>query len=76
MSPFTRPACVYWEDTDGAAIICHANNPHFLERARSESPRAHGHSRGTLARDPNVRSFRPKRLSDFLISALRAEAEI
>jgi acyl-CoA thioester hydrolase len=135
---FTWPARVYWEDTDGGAIVYYANYLRFLERARTEWLRSHGHSQAVLARDPgilftvvslqvdyraparlddeleiscrpcaegaaslrfvqsihragdtprllldatvrvaclDVHSLRPKRLPEFLVSALRAEAE-
>ena len=44
MSVFSWPARVYWEDTDGGAIVYYANYLRFLERARTEWLRAHGHS--------------------------------
>ena len=138
MSGFTWPARVYWEDTDGGAIVYYANYLRFLERARTEWLRSYGHSQAALARDPgilftvvslqvdyraparlddeleiscrpcaeggaslrfaqsihragdaphllldatvrvaclDVRSLRPRRLPEFLVSALRAEAE-
>ena len=51
MSVFSWPARVYWEDTDGGAIVYYANYLRFLERARTEWLRAHGHSQLELARD-------------------------
>ncbi|MBV8341049.1 MAG: Tol-Pal system-associated acyl-CoA thioesterase, partial [Gammaproteobacteria bacterium] len=36
MSVFRWPVRVYWEDTDGGAIVYYANYLRFLERARTE----------------------------------------
>ena len=44
MSPFLWPARVYWEDTDGGAIVYYANYLRYLERARTEWLRARGYS--------------------------------
>ncbi len=54
MSRFAWPARVYWEDTDGGAIVYYANYLRFLERARTEWLRAQGHSQLELARDPGI----------------------
>jgi acyl-CoA thioester hydrolase len=54
VSVFCWPARVYWEDTDGGAIVYYANYLRFLERARTEWLRAHGHSQLELARDPGI----------------------
>jgi len=54
VSPFVWPARVYWEDTDGGAIVYYANYLRYLERARTEWLRAHGHSQGLLAREPGI----------------------
>lgn len=54
MSVFSWPARVYWEDTDGGAIVYYANYLRFLERARTEWLRAQGHSQLELARDPGI----------------------
>ena len=54
MSVFSWPARVYWEDTDGGAIVYYANYLRFLERSRTEWLRAHGHSQLELAREPGV----------------------
>jgi len=51
---FTWPARVYWEDTDGGAIVYYANYLRFLERARTEWLRALGHSQAALAQDPGI----------------------
>ena len=49
MSVFAWPARVYWEDTDGGAVVYYANYLRYLERARTEWLRAHGHSQQELA---------------------------
>ena len=54
MSGFSWPARVYWEDTDGGAIVYYANYLRYLERARTEWLRARGHSQQELARDPGI----------------------
>jgi len=54
VSAFSWPARVYWEDTDGGAIVYYANYLRFLERARTEWLRAQGHSQLELARDPGI----------------------
>ena len=54
MSAFRWPARVYWEDTDGGGIVYYANYLRFLERARTEWPRARGHSQLQLARDRGI----------------------
>jgi acyl-CoA thioester hydrolase len=51
---FTWPARVYWEDTDGGAIVYYANYLRFLERSRTEWLRACGHSQAELAREPGI----------------------
>ena len=54
MSVFSWPARVYWEDTDGGAIVYYANYLRFLERSRTEWLRAHGHSQLALVRESHV----------------------
>ena len=54
MREFTWPARVYWEDTDGGAIVYYANYLRYLERARTEWLRALGHSQQQLALDPGI----------------------
>jgi acyl-CoA thioester hydrolase len=54
VSEFSWPARVYWEDTDGGAIVYYANYLRFLERARTEWLRAQGHSQLVLAREPGI----------------------
>jgi len=51
---FSWPARVYWEDTDGGAIVYYANYLRYLERARTEWLRALGHSQHELAREPGI----------------------
>ena len=46
---FSWSARVYWEDTDGGGIVYYANYLRFLERARTEWLRAHGHSQQELS---------------------------
>jgi acyl-CoA thioester hydrolase len=54
VSVFSWPARVYWEDTDGGAIVYYANYLRFLERSRTEWLRAHGHSQRALAQESRV----------------------
>jgi acyl-CoA thioester hydrolase len=54
VSSFSWPARVYWEDTDGGAIVYYANYLRFLERARTEWLRAQGHSQLALASEPGI----------------------
>ncbi|MBV8145148.1 MAG: tol-pal system-associated acyl-CoA thioesterase [Gammaproteobacteria bacterium] len=54
MSVFSWPARVYWEDTDGGAIVYYANYLRFLERARTEWLRTLGQSQRELAREPGI----------------------
>ncbi len=54
MSVFSWPARVYWEDTDGGAIVYYANYLRFLERSRTEWLRALGHSQLELARESRI----------------------
>ena len=83
MRPFTWPARVYWEDTDGGGIVYYANYLRFLERARTEWLRAQGHSQQALAKDPGILftvvsleiEYRaPARLDDELEISCRPEA--
>ena len=48
MNAFSWPARVYWEDTDGGAIVYYANYLRFLERSRTEWLRRCGHSQQEL----------------------------
>ena len=45
---------VYYEDTDRAGIVYHANYLKYLERARTEWLRAAGFTQTDLSRDPGV----------------------
>ena len=84
MTAFVWPARVYWEDTDGGGIVYYANYLRYLERARTEWLRAHGHSQGLLAREPGILfavvslqvEYRaPARLDDELQISCRAQPE-
>jgi acyl-CoA thioester hydrolase len=54
VSVFAWPARVYWEDTDGGAIVYYANYLRFLERSRTEWLRALGHSQQQLLREAGI----------------------
>lgn len=54
MSRFSWPARVYWEDTDGGAVVYYANYLRFFERARTEWLRAQGHSQARLAQEEGI----------------------
>jgi acyl-CoA thioester hydrolase len=54
VSEFSWPVRVYWEDTDGGAIVYYANYLRFFERARTEWLRAQGHSQLALAHEPGI----------------------
>lgn len=67
---------VYYEDTDAAGIVYHANYLRFAERARTEAMRAMGIPHAELLRDCNlmfvvrrikVDYLRPARLDDSLV---------
>lgn len=51
---FRWPIRVYYEDTDAAGIVYHANYLRFMERARTEWLRALGFEQDVLARDYGV----------------------
>jgi acyl-CoA thioester hydrolase len=51
---FAWRARIYWEDTDGGAIVYYANYLRFLERARTEWLRSFGYSQAALAVDPGI----------------------
>ncbi len=76
---FRLPVRIYWEDTDGAAIVYYANYLKFLERARTEWLRSLGYNQRELAqregiafvvRAINARFLRPARLDDELVVAV------
>ena len=84
MSAFSWPARVYWEDTDGGAIVYYANYLRYLERARTEWLRARGYSQHALAREPGILftvvslqvDYRaPARLDDLLTISCEPQAE-
>ena len=54
MSVFSWPARVYWEDTDGGAIVYYANYLRFFERSRTEWLRTLGHSQQQLLREAGI----------------------
>lgn len=72
---FSWPTRIYWEDTDAGGVVYHAQYVAFMERARTEWLRVHGHGQATL-RDHHgmvfaVRAMRidfrsPARLDDAL----------
>lgn len=51
---FLWPIRVYYEDTDAAGIVYHANYLRFMERARTEWLRALGFEQDALAREHGV----------------------
>lgn len=74
---FDWPIRVYYEDTDAAGIVYHANYLKFMERARTEWLRALGFEQDDLARRHGVGfvvseaslSFRrPARFNDALVA--------
>jgi acyl-CoA thioester hydrolase len=52
--PFTWPVRIYYEDTDAAGIVYHANYLRFMERARTEWLRALGFEQDRLSQDLKV----------------------
>jgi acyl-CoA thioester hydrolase len=60
------PVRVYYEDTDAAGIVYHANYLRFAERARTEMMRAHGIESSKLMQSAGL-NFAVSRLSiDYL----------
>ena len=51
---FTWPVRVYYEDTDAAGIVYHANYLRFMERARTEWLRSLGFEQDQLAENEKV----------------------
>jgi acyl-CoA thioester hydrolase len=51
---FRWPVRVYYEDTDAAGIVYHANYLRFMERARTEWLRALGFEQDAVAREYGV----------------------
>ncbi len=76
---FRWPVRVYYEDTDAAGIVYHANYLKYMERARTEWLRALGFEQTALARQYHiafvVRSadlefLRPARFDDELVATV------
>lgn len=74
---FRWPIRVYYEDTDAAGIVYHANYIKFMERARTEWLRALGFDQSAIAREhgiafvvrsANVDFLRPARFNDELFA--------
>ncbi|MFZ5655614.1 MAG: tol-pal system-associated acyl-CoA thioesterase [Pseudomonadota bacterium] len=72
---YSLPVRIYWEDTDAGGVVYHAQYLAFMERARSEWMRHHGHGQERLRVDHGlvfaVRAMtldflRPARLDDAL----------
>ena len=57
---------VYYEDTDAAGIVYHANYLKFMERARTEWLRQVGYDQRQLAREQNVGFVVRKMTIDFI----------
>jgi len=73
---------VYYEDTDAAGIVYHANFLKFMERARTEWLRALGFEQDAIAREHGIGFVvraatldfvRPARFNDELVSTVRVE---
>ena len=62
---YSLPVRIYWEDTDAGGVVYHARYVAFLERARSEWMRAHGHGQASLQAEGMVFAVRAMTL-DFL----------
>lgn len=45
---YSLPVRIYWEDTDAGGVVYHARYLAFMERARSEWMRHHGHGQERL----------------------------
>ena len=72
---YRLPVRIYWEDTDAGGVVYHAQYLAFMERARSEWMRHHGHGQETMRREHGlvfaVRAMtldflKPARLDDAL----------
>lgn len=72
---FQLPVRIYWEDTDAGGVVYHARYLAFMERARSEWMRAHGHGQDALrlghgivfaVRAMQIDFLKPARLDDAL----------
>ena len=81
--PFRLPLRVYYEDTDAAGVVYHANYLKFMERARTEWLAATGHPLAAFEREHGVvfvvhrceiDYHRPARLNDVLSATVEVEA--
>ena len=81
--PFRLPVRVYYEDTDAAGVVYHANYLKFMERARTEWLAATGHPLAAFEREHGVvfvvhrceiDYHRPARLNDVLAATVEVEA--
>jgi len=61
---FSLPVRVYWEDTDAAGVVYHAQYVAFLERARSEWLRSKGISQVALKAQQGIQ---------FVVASLQCE---
>lgn len=66
---FKITARVYYEDTDAAGIVYHANYLKFMERARTEWLRQLGYDQQQLAREHQVGFVVRKMTIDFILPA-------
>ncbi len=80
MPVFSVPIRVYYEDTDAAGIVYHANYLKFMERARTEWLRAQGFEQDILAKQyklafvvstANLEFVRPARFNDAISATCR-----
>ncbi|MGR8947627.1 MAG: tol-pal system-associated acyl-CoA thioesterase [Gammaproteobacteria bacterium] len=72
---FTLRARVYYEDTDAAGIVYHANYLKFMERARTEWLRAIGYDQFVLAREHQV-GFVVRKMDIDFVRPARLDDEI
>jgi acyl-CoA thioester hydrolase len=72
---YSLPVRIYWEDTDAGGVVYHAQYLAFMERARSEWMRHHGHGQDRLrlehglvfaVRAMTLDFLKPARLDDAL----------
>lgn len=66
MSEFTLQTRVYYEDTDAAGIVYHANYLKFMERARTEWLRQLGYDQRQLAAEHELAFVVRKMAIDFI----------
>ncbi|HZW86938.1 MAG TPA: tol-pal system-associated acyl-CoA thioesterase [Gallionella sp.] len=71
---FSLPVRVYFQDTDAGGVVYHASYVNFMERARTEWLREHGHSNAGLMKEFGmvfvVRSIRLDYLKPALLDDL------